>query len=505
MRTYGTAKSLLYGMIVTVVLLLLLEFVAHMVEFIKPAHKSQTLSKLLDSQRQHDSFRIFVYGGSTVEGMPIKDFGFVSQLEFWLGEMYPEKPFEVYNFGLSGRPSAYVLSMVEETVTLEPDLLIVLTGHNEFLSRNIEGFADQIEAGFALTRVLIRLSSTVKSAFPQRPKNHVTPILEGYDRDSVLFKNKVQEYLNNLESIVQIARENSKPLLLLTAPSNVSDWPPLYKGLATNSYGVVNEPLIEKIDGFLANGISGQDIESIQKLTQAYGDHPILLYLQAKARVAAGDYNRARILYSNAKDLDPIPWRVLTDFNQAIREYAKMDGVYLVDIEKRFQQQSVNGLVGFSLIADNCHPTPLGNTIITRDILALIRQEQFLVGKEFDQLSVDESLEHFLSASTSPDDRGSLEMRYLLENAKYSMKTPFYNYRASKQYLDKALAMDSSNWEVWVNLATLTLFENRIEDGREQLKMAIKLRGAPIEQNDRGSAPYLKEALEQSGVSIQSL
>ena len=83
------------------------------------------------------------------------------------------------------------------------------------------------------------------------------------------------------------------------------------------------------------------------------------------------------------------------------------------------------------------------------------------------------------------------------------MKGPFYNFKASKMYLDKALAMDSSNWVIWVNLATLAFLENRIEEGRQQLRKAIELRGAPIEQNDRRNAPYLKEALEQSGISLR--
>ena len=94
-------------------------------------------------------------------------------------------------------------------------------------------------------------------------------------------------------------------------------------------------------------------------------------------------------------------------------------------------------------------------------------------------------------------------MQYLLSNAKYSMKTPFYNFNASRMYLDKALAMDSSNWQIWVNLATLAFFENRIEEGRQQLRMAIQLRGAPMDRNDRRNAPYLKEALEQSGVRLE--
>ena len=121
---------------------------------------------------------------------------------------------------------------------------------------------------------------------------------------------------------------------------------------------------------------------------------------------------------------------------------------------------------------------------------------------DFELLDVDTSLERFFSQTTTPDTRKSLELAQVMESAKYSMKTPFHNHKTSRMYLERALAIDSSKWEIWVNLATLALLENRIDEGRRQLRKAIQLRGAPIDENDRGHAPYLKEALAQSGVSL---
>lgn len=503
----STKKSLLYGAIVTVLLLLFLESIARVVEFIEPPYErksvDETLNKLRHSSKQKDSFRIFVYGGSTVEGLPIKEFSFVSQLEFWLREIHPEKSLEVYNFGSAGRPSAYVRKMVEESIAYDPDLLIVLSGHNEFLSRRIESLPDKILASLALTRVLVRVLNEMEEAFFSQRKNVVMPIREGYDRDSSLFKKKVQYYLDNLSIVVETVRQNNKPLLLLTAPSNLSDWPPVHKDVATNDHEEEYESWIAEVDRFLADGVSDRAIERIYKLLNTYGNDPLLLYLLAKTYAVAGDYDYARTLYIKVKDLDPMPWRVLSDFNQAIRKLAELDGVFLVDVENSFQQQAMHGLIGFSLVSDNCHPTPRGNAIISRDILAFMGQKGLFVEEDLGSLSIDGSLEHYLSQTTTPDKRRSLEILYLLKNARYSMKTPFYNFKASRMYLNKALAMDSSNWEIWVNLATLALFEDRIEEGRQQLRMAVQLRGAPIDRNDRSSAPYLKEALERSGVRLK--
>ncbi len=484
MRTIiSTRKCLLYGVIVIVFFLLIFESIARVVEFIRPPEETLSLSL-----KQKDSYRIFVYGGSTMAGMPIKEFGFVSQLEFWLREIHPEKALEVYNFGRPGSPSTYVRRMVEESISHGPDLLIVLSGHNEFLQARIERVPNKIVTSFALTRVLVRILNNLREALFQLPENDFMPILKVYDRDSSLFKEKVQVYLDNLRGIAETTRKNNIPLLLLTVPSNVSEWPPVYKRIVTNG-GEEYESWIAEVDKFLADGLSDRAIESIHKRLHTYRNNALLLYLLAKSYAAAGDYEQAITLYTKAKDLDPMPWRVLTEFNQAIKKLAKFDGVFLVDVEKSFQQQAMHGLVGFSLVADNCHPTPLSNAIISRDILSLMAQKCLFVEKNLEPLSMEGSLEHFISQTTTPDKRRSLEMLYLIDNAKYSMKTPFYNFKASKMYLDKALAMDSSKWEIWVNLATLAFFENRIEEGRQHLRKAIQLRGALIDQNDRRNAP----------------
>ena len=116
-----------------------------------------------------------------------------------------------------------------------------------------------------------------------------------------------------------------------------------------------------------------------------------------------------------------------------------------------------------------------------------MRDEKYFVEKELPHTNAQSSLEHFLSNTATPKKQRSLEIEYLLRNGKYTMKEPFYNFQASKRYFDKAMVLDSSNWEIWINLATLSFFDNRTEEGRNQLEMAIKLKGEPIDQDDRGS------------------
>ena len=496
-NAFSTKRSVLYGVIVTVGLLALFELMARVAESFKPP--SELLSSIV-LPKPNDSFRIFVYGGSTAEGQPTPELGFVRQLEFWLREYRPDKSLEVYNFAEAGRTAAYARRKVAESITFEPDLLIVLSGHNEFLYRRTESIPNRIVASLALTRSLARKLDRMQEGLS--PDSIPAPSYEAYDRDSSVFRQKVQAYSENLADLVETARQYDTPVILVTAPSNLSNWPPAYKGLANNDREELQQKWVQEVGHFLAAGLSNKAKASIQENLVEYPDDALLLYLLGTSHEAALDYDRARSLYLRAKDLDPIPWRALTEFNQSMRGLAQLDGVYLADAEQHFEQHADHGLVGFSLVIDNCHPTPLGNAIIVRSILEVMKEERLYIESEIALMTVDTSLTHFYSQTTTPATHRLTELAQALESAKYSMKTPFHNNTTSRMYLERALVIDSSNWEIWVNLATLALLENRIAEGRRLLSKAIELHGAPIDENDRGVAPYLKEALSQSGVRL---
>ena len=156
---FSSTKCVIYGTAIVVTVVMLFELAARMAELVKPP---SDLVSTIETPKRDDSCRIFVYGGSTAEGQPTPEYGFVAQLEFWLRKTHPNKTLEIYNFAGAGRTSAYARRKVAESISLEPDLLIVLSGHNEFLSRKTEGVPDRIVEKFALTRSLDRKLSRRK-------------------------------------------------------------------------------------------------------------------------------------------------------------------------------------------------------------------------------------------------------------------------------------------------------------------------------------------------------
>ena len=97
------------------------------------------------------------------------------------------------------------------------------------------------------------------------------------------------------------------------------------------------------------------------------------------------------------------------------------------------------------------------------------------------------------------------DKEYLLRCAWGSMKTPFLNMTAARMYLERAMALDAADWEVWANLAAVSLFEGRVEDGRRELEKAVALRGQPIDSTDRSRVPCLHEALEHLPAPVEGV
>ena len=84
--------------------------------------------------KDSDTFRIFVLGGSTVQGRPYAiQTAFPKWLEINLGLAFPGRKFEAVNCGGISYASYRLIPIMEECLAYDPDLFIVCTGQNEFL------------------------------------------------------------------------------------------------------------------------------------------------------------------------------------------------------------------------------------------------------------------------------------------------------------------------------------------------------------------------------------
>lgn len=441
--------------------------------------------------------RVFAFGASTVWGEPVPEVGFVSQMQYWLQRLYPDRNILIYNFGQPGKDTGYVLNEVTRRFDDQPDLLIVVTGGNEFVwwvpasEGRIARVRDALSAHFATMRLMQWAMARVTKS---REEFLMPCQVQPWDRHSAAFTSRMATFNKNMSLIVEQAHQRGVKLIVGTLPSNIADWPPVYKQLAGRDQRY--SKTVARIQELIREAKYPEAFEAVKSGFQVYAQDAMLYFLQGRIESATGDYVAARDSFMKAKDLDPFPWRTSSEINSTIRKLASaVPGVYVVDLEKQYEEHSKNGLVGFDLIADNVHGTPRGESVSAQAMLHAMAA----IGLLPDSAKVQGEccpLSTFLADAGYLRPKSPLLLRAFLETATFAMKSPFLNYDASRMYLFKALQVDDASWQVWANLATLSYLTGDIADGSEQLQRATELHHGPLNANDRDSTPYLKEALE---------
>ncbi len=448
------------------------------------------------------SFRILAFGESTVLGVPEGAYGFTSFLTHELRRLAPGRAVELHNLARSGIGSASVRAAFEQTIDSEVDLAIVLMGHNEFLvaerTRGWRGALWRLRQRSQLASALARAvgrddTGALEPPLPER----ILPVWpESEYQHAVL-----EAFRKNLEAIVAKARERGVPLILATAPSNLADWPPAFERVERPD-AASHAEAVRNLRTLLAENRPADALVESRIALEQQGEDALLLYLEARALRALGRPDEASPRVRRARDLDLVPRRATDAQNDMVRAAARQPGVHLVDAVQRFETAAQQGLVGFDLLCDNCHPTPQGHALIGHAIATVMSGSGLLLAPGAQLGSVGEwlaRLDHRLGDET---ERRRVHARWLLSNAIYAMKTPFFNFEASRRYLDLVRRIAPGDWRVWANLATLSLLDGDVKKARRQLLLATRLHGAPLDPEDRGSAPYLAEALSRSGVAL---
>ncbi|MGH7200101.1 MAG: GDSL-type esterase/lipase family protein, partial [Planctomycetaceae bacterium] len=139
-------------------------------------------------------FRIFVLGGSTVQGSPYSiPTSFTTWLELELDAADPRRDWEVVNCGGVSYASYRLVPILEEVLRYEPDLIIVCTGHNEFLEHRTYGHIPQTPAVLAVpqrwvhrlrTYQLLR-AGVARLSGPGEPPDRDRPVLKS-EADALL-------------------------------------------------------------------------------------------------------------------------------------------------------------------------------------------------------------------------------------------------------------------------------------------------------------------------------
>ena len=344
-----------------------------------------------------NTFRVFCLGSSACAGWPHpRDETFSAYLQEALQTAYPGKSIEIINASGLGFAAYRTRRVLEEAVKLDPDLLLVWEGNNEFLEeRNYTPPA----AGLVALACKLRTVQWLRDRFT--PKTQMSGAeLKGAAKlfytkahaqslklrtDPVQYQQVNAHFRDSFEHMVEQAQNYHVPLILCTVPVNLRDWLP---NVSSNHLTGAQLQQWQKLYNAGRRGLlTGDNRAGIQAMRQAIvldDQHAESYFWLGRLLEADGQREAAWQAFSKARDLDLNPFRATSGFNDIIKDLATKNqgkGVYLLDLERTFADYTTNAAPGFDMFLDYVHPTKPANLVVAQCVYQLIVQSGWLPGK----------------------------------------------------------------------------------------------------------------------------
>lgn len=353
-------------------------------------------------EKSPDAFRIFVLGGSTVQGRPYSvKTAFPAWLKINLEAAQPDRKFEVINCGGVSYASYRLIPIMKEILEYEPDLFILYTGHNEFLEERSYG---RIKDAPPIVKNLMKIRTVAlfrKIMFAGKedstPENGKLTLpaevdarldyedgLENFEREPELRNDIISHFESNVEEMILMSEEAGVPLILVNPVSNLKDSPPFKsafrKSMSEQERTKVNSlwKEAEEIDW----DRNAEKIALLEKALELNPKHAELFFSTGKAYERMGRFDEAKENFIQAKDADIAPLRILEPMHHVLIDLSREHDIIFVDARELFEEKSPGGIPGDEMLLDHVHPDIEGHQIIADAIFEKLIEKNFFQAPE---------------------------------------------------------------------------------------------------------------------------
>ena len=346
------------------------------------------------------TLRIFTLGGSTTAGRPYDDHvSFSRWLERYLDAAEPSRQHEVINAGAISYASYRVAVLMKELVRYEPDVFIVLTGHNEFLEeRSYRDLIDQPDAlkWLRLRTSRLRLGHLVRGVLSSGPSEEQLPDevetrldvwqgLQAYERDDALRQSIVEHFGFNLEQTARLARAHGAEVVFVKPASNLKDFSPFKSShgddLDTSDRRRFQAQLAEGQQR-LAEGRAADALEALEAARTLDPQYAEGHFRLGQALLAQGEVDAARGALVLAKELDVAPLRALDALSNQVETVARQLEVPWVDLPSLLEAQNTqrlgHGILGQEVFLDHVHPNMETHSLIAEHLLDVLAEMELV-------------------------------------------------------------------------------------------------------------------------------
>ena len=383
--------------------------------------------------KQPNTKRIFCLGGSTTYGRPFDD---ETAFSGWLRELLPvidsETDWEVINAGGVSYASYRVANVMEELCQYQPDLFVVLTGHNEFLERRT--YAGLLEGGlsdeymiaqtrsflqssrvFNLIESFIRPKSQFMIKDREKLPEEVDEILNhsagprSYERDDIWQDKVLFHFQFNLQRMVVMAKQAGAEIVFVSPASNLRDCLPFktvseIKRNSADPHGVSTqiagqqEQLVDLSRAQLQLSFDDLDKASLLKrIERQLMEDPRnadLLFFKGRCLFGLGDWDSARKAFCDAVDEDVCPLRATRSITSVIQKVASENSVPCINFEEKLGAVSFEKFghrcFGSEYFLDHVHPTIETHGLIANEVVEELKKIGWLDETNNDSFDFDD-------------------------------------------------------------------------------------------------------------------
>ncbi len=315
---------------------------------------------LFDIEKEKNSIRIFVLGGSSAAGYPFTPNGsFARYVRKRLELIHPNKTIEVVNTAMAAINSYSLLDMMPGILEQKPDVILFYAGHNEYYGALGAGSLESLGNSrwivnsmlsankYRTVQLLRNFIKSVMTLIPSSEEKGGT-LMSRMANDQMInlgssvYQTGINQFEGNLDEMLQMAKNANVKVILSDLASNLKDQPP-----------------------FVSNKKSD---ESSAKYN----------YSKGIENLASKDSTKALEYFLKARDLDALRFRAPSEINSIIKKLAAKYEFPFVSAVKRFNELSPNGIVGNNLMTDHLHPTITGYQEIGKLFISKMLEENLI-------------------------------------------------------------------------------------------------------------------------------
>ena len=375
-----------------------------------------------------NEIRIFVIGGSTVQGRPYEaETAFSTWLQIALSTAEPSKKWTVVNCGGVSYASYRLVPIVDEVLNYDPDLVVICTGNNEFLEhrtyedylsqplwqRKLSGWSRNIALVRAAQRFLQADETELRERLPVEVDAELDyeDAMESYQRDDHWTRAVQDHFRESLRRMALKTRAAQVPVWLVLPPTNLRDCPP-FKSERMGAARQVEDRLTDALqDGWYSRPLTERKA-LLEMVLQEEPRFALAQYWQGKCFDEEGDYENAAKAYQAAIDEDICPLRATQSTLQILREHASRFDWALVDAPSLLSTSCRGGITDQTILEDHVHPKIQGHQSIGLALLERARTEWGLSNREEVDQQVQKAFRKHLDSLPSASferGRGRLE------------------------------------------------------------------------------------------------